>query len=270
MWNSFSNIEIRMSLSIDNSRVIDAYLVYKYACFNKPEQDLEISQTPLVEPPYIDIDACREYNESLEAFIELPLKDRVELITQTDQRFCVDYTIESHFVQLVHDIQFSYKGTGYADMSVPAINDIMNSFKRLDYENQAILFHFLDIYYNDQSDRVGYPFLENVDAFSYRIDFIASRFMETLCCYLNRGPAHSVGCDPAHSVLVAMWTWWYVEQDSYNGVHIIIGDDHQPEEEEDVLNMAFIAEEEGDDNVRRHIRWDIVDQNAEDSGYESE
>jgi hypothetical protein len=43
-------------LDVDDDRVIDASLIYKYAQSNKPEQDRMLAENPLVEFPYVDVE----------------------------------------------------------------------------------------------------------------------------------------------------------------------------------------------------------------------
>lgn len=240
---------------INSPRVIDAYLIYKFACFNKPEQDLEISQNPLVETPYIDIDACQEYNERLEAFVALPLSERVDIITSSDQHFCVEQTIEAHFIQIAHNMIGYQNCYTYREREITSVSVILNDFNRLSPERKVVLFHFLDIYHNDPSERNSYPFLRDIIVFNHRIASIEETFMWRLCDMIYGGS------EPTHALLASMWEWWNIEQEDPNGIHIIIEDEPyeihgSSDAVEDLHNTAFIANEAEAIMLRNHIEWD--------------
>jgi hypothetical protein len=206
-------------LSIQDQRIIDAYLTQKYAYFNKPEQDCRIDLDPIIEPPFINVDACVQYNTDLMNFRNSSLEDRVELIFQKNQSYCNEQTFEAHITQLVYNLAYAYKnGYAYKNMPVPSVQEFMDSLNALNIENvyheKAIMFHLIDILYNDPSDRNAYPFLDNVIAFNHRIDFIEATFMTELCEMIYDG--HEL----SYALLVSLKTYWAYEQNDKNGIRL--------------------------------------------------
>lgn len=239
---------------MDSELVIYAYLSYKYACFNKPEQDVNAyyGSQPFVQPPFIDIDACMAYNSELEHFRSLPLNQQVDIISQREQGFCVDQTIHCHFTQLLSRLHYAYRdGFAHQDMYIPSFQELVEEYNTYVPKRKAVIFHFFDILNNDSSDRQSYPFFENIIAFNNRIETIETTFMASLCDYIYND------MHPIDAIYYAMWTFWNAEQNDINGIRVCFdihnydNNEYNYEEIEvndteniDIFNNAFIMERE--------------------------
>lgn len=253
---------------MDSTQVIHAYLSYKYACFNKPEQDINAhyGRQPFVNPPFIDIDACMAYNSKLEHFRSLQLSHQVENISKCEQDFCAEQTIQCHLTELVHKLYYAYHdGFAHQDMRIPSLQELVEEYTTYVPERKAIIFHFFDILNNDPSDRQAYPFFENVVAFNNRIEVIEATFMASLCDYIYNN------MHPIDAIYYAMWTFWNAEQNDPNGIRVVFdnyreedSDDNQ--DDNDVFNNAFIMEHEEFEDLFSDIENE-EDQEEEESEY---
>lgn len=229
---------------MDSEQVIYAYLSYKYACFNKPEQDVNAhyGNNPFVQPPFIDVDECLLYNAKLERFRSLSLEDQVEVISRNNQDFCVEQTMHCHLTHIAHKLYYAYQdGFAHPNMYIPSLQELVKEYETYVPKRKAVIFHFFDILHNDPSDRQAYPFFENVVSFNHRIEAIEATFMMTLCDYIYND------MHPIDAIYYAMWTFWNAEQNDPNGIRVTFdnyNDEENHQEDGDVLNDAFIMEHE--------------------------
>jgi hypothetical protein len=208
---------------LDDDRVIDAFLIYKYAQFNKPEQDRMLA--PLVELPYVDVEKCNAYNDSLCIFSQLPLNTRVNTLMSPDQEFNTDRTMLVHLSQVVFSLRLAIQINDFLknrlernQKVLPTVEEISDTMDDIDSKNQAIFFHLLDIYCRAiDDDTTPYPFIEDLVVFNNRIRELEEAFVMRIVLYLAQDVS------PAESVYYALRDSWEAEQMDPDGIRINVG-----------------------------------------------
>jgi hypothetical protein len=159
--------------------IVDAYLIYKFAQFNKPYQTTVVAEYPADELPYIDLDKVDKYNKSLFDFSKLPLTDRVNIITKGSQQYNFENTIFYHFVILEDDIRTTRFDMGLRnDNPIIRAEDILEYYTELTDIEKIKVFHFFDIYHSNSSDAFAYPYLINSNTFYEKHECFHTEFIK--------------------------------------------------------------------------------------------
>jgi hypothetical protein len=205
---------------LDDDRVIDAFLIYKYAQFNELEQYRMLAEK---NPLYVDVEKCNAY-DSLRSFSQLPLNTRVNTLMSPDQEFNTDRTMLVHLSQVVFSLRLAIqihdflKHTLERNQKVlPTVEEISDTMDDIDSKNQAIFFHLLDIYYSADDDDTPYPFVEDLDVFNNRIRVFEEAFFMRIVFYLSQDVS------PAELVYYALRDSWEAEQMDPDGIRINVG-----------------------------------------------
>jgi hypothetical protein len=267
---------------LDDDRVIDAFLIYKYAQFNKPEQDRMLAENPLVELPYVDVEKCNAYNDSLCLFSQLPLVVRVHTLKSPDQKFNTDCTMLGHLSQVVFSLRSSIQNDDFLKNTLERNQKVLPTVEEIYYtmddninssKNQAIFFHLLAIYHSDPTDDYPYPFIEDLVVFNNRIRELEKAFVVSMVTYLSQDVS------PAESVYYALRDSWEAEQMDPYGIRINVGEiyeevieprEDEPHGAENEHNIAFIWREQDPNNKPNYYDNDYMQETEDEDGDEFE
>lgn len=249
-----------MSLLINTREAIDKYLVFKYACFNKPEQDYIV--TPFIKEPFENVEACEKYNRDLKHFMSLSLDVRVKMITSPNQSYLVEQTLDARLYELFYQLtRFARMWSTHREMSqvIPSVQNMLVYCNAMPAKKRVILLHLLDIYFCDNSMRYAYPFFATV-VNQVQFDQMHERFLTSFFQFsmfnVDIGDQHN----PMHVIFDVLCHVLLNEQWSPSGIHISLDKYDEEDEEEAIRNRQFqddmndveMADAEMDDDESKH------------------